>query len=64
MITDLHNILRLKLFYDTRIWGKGRLRHCAIIFLTNQEGVKLMENVRENQIQRTRGKVSKQAQQC
>lgn len=43
--------------------GRADLRHRAIIFLTNQEGVNLMQNVRENQIQRTRGKVSKQAQQ-
>lgn len=41
--------------------GRADLRHCAIIFFTNQEGVKLMENIRGNQIQRT--KVSKQAQQ-
>lgn len=42
--------------------GRADLRHRAITFLTNQEGVKLMENVRGNQIQRTLGKVSKQAQ--
>lgn len=44
--------------------GRAGLRHRAIIFLTKQEGVKLMENVRGNLIQRTQGKVSKQAQQC
>lgn len=44
------------------VGGRAGLRHCAIIFLTNQERVNLMENL-NNQIQGTWGKVSKKAQQ-
>lgn len=61
MITDLHNILRLEFFMIQEVGGRAGLRR-AIIFLTNQERVNLMENL-NNQIQGTWGKVSKKAQQ-
>lgn len=38
--------------------GRADLRHRASIFLTNQEGLKLIENIKEDQIQGTQGKVS------
>lgn len=43
--------------------GRADLRYCAIIFLTNQEGVNLLKKVRGNEIQGTWGKVSKEVQQ-
>lgn len=53
--------MRLEFFMIQEVGGRAGLRR-AIIFLTNQERVNLMENL-SNQIQGTWGKVSKKAQQ-